>query len=420
MPSFSRLVLAAVLLTAVGAIGASGAAAQTPTPLDPSDVIVDAAGSLATATASNAAGEFVVVWTESGLHAQRFSSDGVAIGGVLDVASPGAYPSVAVADSGTFLVVWRSNESGMWRVKKRFYSAGNVPTAAADVDADSDVLLWGDVAADNTGNFVVAWAEDVTGSYDFDIKVRRFDTGGSTTAAEQLVSSGTAADRNPRIDYSAGENGYVVVWDREVAGTYDVRARLLDAAGAPVAADFLVNTYTTLGQLRPDVARSREGGFTVVWEGAGSGDDLGIFGRSFDGAGAPLGDAFLLNDFTTGTQQRPRIDVDGSANFVVSWTSFGSPGPDSSESSVQARAWFADGTPLSEQFQINSYTTQKQASPEIAMLGGGEFVVTWDKNVLLTPDTFLDTRMRRFVADLPLFANGFESATTQAWSTTIF
>jgi hypothetical protein len=153
-----------------------------------------------------------------------------------------------------------------------------------DVDADVDVPISGDVAADAAGNHVDVWAEDTTGSYDFDLKSRRFDTAGGAAAPEQLVSSGTAADRNPRIAYSAGEQGYIVVWDREASGNYDVRARLLDSAGIPASADFLVNSYTTAGQINPDVDRSREGSFTVVWNGAGSGDDSGVFGQRFDAA----------------------------------------------------------------------------------------------------------------------------------------
>ena len=99
--------------------------------------------------------------------------------------------------------------------------------------------------------------------------------------------------------------------------------------------------------------------------------------------------------------------------------SFGSPGNDSSETSAQARAWLADGSPLSPQFQVNTYTTQKQSFPEVAMLGGGDFVVSWEKNVYVMPTTFLDTRMRRFASVLPLFNDGFESANRQAWSASV-
>ncbi|MBP9822988.1 MAG: hypothetical protein KBF21_02080, partial [Thermoanaerobaculia bacterium] len=171
--------------------------------------------------------------------------------------------------------------------------------------------------------------------------------------------------------------------------------------------------------INPDVDRSREGSFTVVWNGAGSGDDSGVFGRRFDGAGAALGAEFLVNSYTTSSQQQPRIAKDASGNFVVSWLSAGSPGTDNSQTSAQGRAFFADGSGLGAQFQANAYTTQQQTTPQVAMLGGGDFVVAWDKNVYIMPTTFLDVRMRRFASALPLFADGFESATPQAWSATV-
>lgn len=406
-------------IAALSALLASTAIAQTPTPIDAGDVVVDAAGSSRPGLGANAHGEFVVVWSEGGIQGQRFAADGAAVGGAFTVASPGAYPSVAVADSGAFMVVWRANESGMWRVKKRFYAANNVPTAAADVDADSNVLLWGDVAADAAGNFVVVWAEDATGSYDFDVKSRRFDSTGGPAAAEQLVSSGTAADRNPRIAYSAGEQGFIVVWDREAASNLDVRARLLDSSGIPISTDFPVNSYTTAGQFNPDVSRSREGSFTVVWNGVGSGDDSGIFGQRFDAAGTAVGTQFLVNTYTSSSQQQPRIAMDASANFVVSWLSAGSPGTDNDQTSAQGRAFFADGSALGSQFQANTYTTQQQTTPQVAMLGGGDFVVAWDKNVYIMQTSFLDVRMRRFASTLPLFADGFESTNSQAWSSAV-
>src|SRR3990167_5237218 len=96
---------AIALLTA---LLASVAGAQTPTPIDANDVIVDAADSFDPAVGGNANGQFVVVWTESGVKAQRFTADGVANGGVLSVGT-GSYPGIAVADSGAFLVVWRVN-----------------------------------------------------------------------------------------------------------------------------------------------------------------------------------------------------------------------------------------------------------------------------------------------------------------------
>lgn len=390
---------------------AAVALAQTPTPIDGSDVILDAAGSSNPTVASNANGVYVAVWLDSGVKAQRRNADGTSAGSVLSVGT-GQDPAVAVADSGAFLVVWRVNESGTWKVKKRFYSAADAPTAAADVDADTDGLFMGDVANDASGNFVVTWSENV-GSYDYDVRARRYDNTGELPSAEQTVSSGAPKDLGARIAYSAGAQGFLVVWDRDDS---DIRARGLNAAGVPTGSDFAVNTYTTGLQIRADVARSREGSFVVAWDGAGSGDVQGVFARRFDAAGAPAGDQFLVNSYTTNSQQRPRVAMDASSNFIVTWTSIGSPGDDNSDSSAQARAFFADGSGLGSQFQVNGYTTQIQSAPDVAMLGGGEFVIAWQRQFYVMPTTTADVRQRRFASELPLFADGFESGNRNAWS----
>lgn len=396
------------------ALLAGPAFAQNPTPLDGSDVIVDAAGSLAPAVGSNNAGSFVVVWQESGIRAQRFNADGSTVGGVLTVAASGEQPDVAVADTGAFLVVWRDFEAGARRIKKRFYDANASPTAAADVDADALGVMMGDVVADDAGNFVVVWSQNM-GSYNYDVRSRVYDSTGSPGSAEVIVSSGTASDRAPRVAHSAGADGFIVVWDRETIGM-DIHAQMLNAAAAPIPmGDFVVNTYTSLTQVRAEVARSREGSFVVAWDGAGSEDPAGIFARRFAADGTALGDQFIVNSYTTANQQRARVIMDGSSNAIFAWTSFGSPNGDSSDNSIQARGYFADGTALGPQFQVNTYTTQNQTAPHVAMLGGGDFVVTWQRQF----DAVNDIRMRRYASVLGIFSDGFESGTSNAWSAAV-
>jgi thrombospondin type 3 repeat protein len=88
-----------------------------------------------------------------------------------------------------------------------------------------------------------------------------------------------------------------------------------------------VNTYTTDYQTRPAVAVDGSGGFVVVWQSCcQDGSDSGVFGRSFDSAGAPTGPELQLNTYTTDLQGTPRIAVDGSGEFVVVWQSFGQDG----------------------------------------------------------------------------------------------
>jgi hypothetical protein len=75
------------------------------------------------------------------------------------------------------------------------------------------------------------------------------------------------------------------------------------------------------------VARDAAGNFVVVWRsddlGApGPNDDTsGIFGRRYAASGAPLGDEFLVNAYTTGSQTSPTVAADPDGRVVVVWSS---------------------------------------------------------------------------------------------------
>ncbi|MBZ0102601.1 MAG: hypothetical protein K8I65_10625, partial [Thermoanaerobaculia bacterium] len=148
------------------------------------------------------------------------------------------------------------------------------------------------------------------------------------------------------------------------------------------AAEFQVNVYTTYSQSFPDVAMAPDGRFAVVWQSAGSFDGDGgrsIQARRFDRHGRPL-DAreWQVNSLTSANQGRPRVAMDLEGNFVVVWDATTSAGTDSSFASVQARRFRADGAALDEQqFQVNTYTTDDQARPDVAVDLEGNFVVVW-------------------------------------------
>ncbi|MEO7795814.1 MAG: hypothetical protein ABIV06_13680, partial [Thermoanaerobaculia bacterium] len=75
---------------------------------------------------------------------------------------------------------------------------------------------------------------------------------------------------------------------------------------------------------------------------------------------SPLGGQFQVNTYTTSHQYQPAVATDSAGNFVIVWTSAGSSGGDTSNLSVQARRWAADGAALGGEFQVNTYTTSTQ------------------------------------------------------------
>ena len=67
--------------------------------------------------------------------------------------------------------------------------------------------------------------------------------------------------------------------------------------------------------------------------------------RAFDGAGAPRGDDFQVNTYTSSAQNAYAVAADGSGGFVVLWDSLGSTGTDREARSVQARRFVGPNTP---------------------------------------------------------------------------
>lgn len=159
---------------------------------------------------------------------------------------------------------------------------------------------------------------------------------------------------------------------------------LLSNYGSPWAADellpagpeFQVNTYTTGPQGFPEIAVSATGDFVVAWESAPQdGSDFGVFAQRFAADGSKLGDELQVNTYTTGTQWDPSVAIDGAGNFVVAW--HGEVGSTTSFE-VFARRFDPTGAPLTEEFQVNTYTTNYQGNTSVAAAETGEFLVVWE------------------------------------------
>ena len=142
------------------------------------------------------------------------------------------------------------------------------------------------------------------------------------------------------------------------------------AQGTPLGPEFRVNTYTTGGQFEPAVAADSAGRFVVVWTSL-DGSIAGIFGQRYDSGGAPVGPEFRVNTYTA-VYGLPAVASDPSGNFVVVWD-----GSDGSSTGVFAQRYDTSGAPLGSEFRVNSYTTQDQRRPSVAVGGTGDFVVVW-------------------------------------------
>jgi hypothetical protein len=341
--------------------------------------------------ASDASGNFVAVWNSlgqdgsgRGIFAQRFAASGDALGPEFRVNSYTMFnqerPAVAADPSGSFVVAWNTYGSGDANgvFGQRFDSAGaalgsefRVNTFTTGLQTDPSI------AVDAAGNFVVAWRTFSPGGGAYDISAQRYASSGAPLGAEFRVNSYFPnAQVAPSVASDATGN-FVVVWQSEnqdgsMQGIFGQRYM---SSGVPVGPEFLVNTYTTSNQYLPSVAADPSGNFVVVWTSyTQDGHGEGVFGQRYASSGAALGAEFRVNTFTTQFQIRPSVATDSSGNFIVMWDSTTQ---DGDIDGIFGQRYASSGTPLGPEFRVNTFTTSYQGDPSVTADSSGKFVVVW-------------------------------------------
>ena len=237
------------------------------------------------------------------------------------------------------------------------------------------------VAANGAGNkFVIVW-DSFGEDGDSDGVFGRLFNGPAQPATLDLLMNTytTGGQDSPRVAMNAAGN-FVVVWrsfsqDGSGAG---IAGQRFDSGGARVGSEFPVNTYTTGFQAGPDVAMDDAGDFVVVWKSYGQdGSGYGVFGQRFSSGGTKVGAEFQVNTYTTGDQGEAAVAMSAAGNFVVVWNSYGQ---DGSGEGIFGQRFDAAGTKAGGEFSVNSFTTNQQSFPAVAMNRRGDFVVAWSSN----------------------------------------
>ena len=177
-----------------------------------------------------------------------------------------------------------------------------------------------------------------------------------------------------------------------------------EAQQAPRGPEFEVNSYTTGGGYFGRIVQLAGGEFVVAWESLGSigvdNDSYSIQARRFDSSGSPVGDDFQVNTYTTGEQSYPAIAAMADGGFLVVWQSDVSSGNDNGQgTSLQGQRYDADADPVGGEFQVNSYTWGDQKYPSIGVESSGDFVVTWESYGTMGGDgQGTSVQLRRFDA----------------------
>jgi len=293
--------------------------------IDTNVVYVPAAGEQARPCIATDDTTAFIVWydrragTTYDIYGSRIDSDGNLLdpAGILiaHCGNDDPYPDVAF-DGTNYLVVWHYTEtSGPYdiygaRVSKQGILLDTEPFIISDATSHQQSPA---VAFDGT-NYLVVW---------FDSRGETYDIYGTRVAQDGTVlnSSGiaisTAAEKQYFPDVSFDGTNYMVVWQDQRNGTFDIYASrvaqngvVLDPAGIQISGAADEQRYPSI-----DFDGTN---YFIAWYDNRTGSDYDIYGTLLNTSGTVLNPTGIAISTATDAQQMPSVSFDGT-NYLVAW-----------------------------------------------------------------------------------------------------
>ncbi len=388
-----RLLLAAFAVVAL----ASFARAQAPVFSDEFQVNTYTTANQYGATAANLgpSGSFVVTWNDQdgadgdgyGVRGRLFDVTGSPLGGEFTVTEFGTnnqgYARVGSNANGNFVVTWTEGGTpGGYQIYARRFSSTGTPQGGniAVNTYTTNTQAFSSVALDSTGNFVVVWQSLGQDGSERGVFGQLFNNTGAKVGAEFQVNQQTTGNQQDQRVARRPSGEFMVVWRSPQDGNGGaVMARRYQANGTPVAGEFQVNTRVLGYQYQPDPAYFSDGSAIIVWTSYNQdGSNGGVYGQRLDASGVKLGPEFNINTFTTNFQGRPAVAVAPDDSFAVIWQS---DLQDGDNLGVRAQQFDATGKRLGVELPVNNHTTGLQGAPHVTAQPNGQYVAVWDSPI---------------------------------------
>ncbi len=286
------------------------------------------------------------------------------------------YPAIAFDQSGNFTITWTD-----WRIcypdiyAKRYDSSGapldsGFRVSDGPLDAERKFSA---IGIDGCGNFIITWEDERDGN--FDIYAQRYYSSGVPLGSifKANDDTGSASQGASSIASDSGGN-HVIIWQDYRNGHWDIYAQRYDSLGTPLGTNFRVNDDTgTATQGAPSIAMDGSGSFVIVWHDDRNGN-LDIYAQRYDPSGVPLDSNFRVDDdIGTSAQGVPAIVSDYFGSVVITWRDQRNDWGD-----IYAQRYDYSGVPLGSNFRVNDDVgSTDQRDPAISLHESGTFIITW-------------------------------------------
>jgi hypothetical protein len=352
------------------------------------------------------------------IHAQKFDTTGVKVGSEVLIHStttaPQLHTAVTVLLDGGWLLTWQStgaDSSGLGISGQRFSAAGT------PIGSEFHINTYGvaeqsrpEVSGLVDGGWVVSWQSLAQDGSGLGIYAQRFDqsgtplTQGATLSitgdtSAQLLHGGAGNDTlagaggndtlggGEGIDtavYSGVQGGYtlsqgasgalqLVKPDGVVLLTGIETLKFADATVqlgfAAASSEFRVNTYTNASQEEVATAALPDGGWVATWQSDFQDSwGKGIYAQRYSAAGQAVGDEFRVNSMRARDQASPSIATLSDGGWVVTWQS--------DNQVIYAQRYGSNGSASGSELTVSAAVHQ-QSDSDVTALADGGWLVAW-------------------------------------------
>ena len=144
------------------------------------------------------------------------------------------------------------------------------------------------------------------------------------------------------------------------------------------ASGFMVNTNSAHDQTQPAVAFLPDGRYAIAWQGdEGDGDGPGVLARMFYADTSPVQEEFILNTFTDNVQHQVALLAIPGTGYEFVWMNFSLAVP--GKFGIVSREFSTDGTANEPESPLSDFTATHRL-PAAARLSDGGKAVVWDSN----------------------------------------
>ena len=315
---------------------------------------------------------YMVTWTDNGdgIYGRLLNPDFSFISSDIVIAYDGAnykgHPSIA-SNGSNYLVAWTD-----WDSTNGYYTGLRTVSATGTLGTkrmNSNQLMYGPGIAGNNGSYMIAWES-----------WENYAQNGYYVRGQMLSGTGTQTTNSFKIDTYQGNrttsqlypeiasNGsdFLTVWQdyNSSSGYYDVYARMVTSSGnTPNAPVQILTTSNGSGYKKPEVT-SNGSNYLVTWVE----QDNTLRAQFFSNSGSLVSNSFDIN--TTQSVTGNHHAASNGTDFLAAYASNGN---------VFGRLIDGSGNFISDEFQVNAYTTNTQRNAYVASNGQG-YMITWLSN----------------------------------------